>query len=432
LDGERNPGGPAKNEKKSSKRSEREEVSAPARLPGWKPVRLLLVERSVADAGTVLRELASSRFLPEYVRVETAASLEKALKSETWDVILADCHIPGLAAARILELVRRRGRGAPLILLTREKEAEEFAGQALAKGARDYVRKQNLSRLVPAIERELLEAFRRRARPPEDGNPRERAAHFEGAADLERALEENQIAVHYQPVVDLATGEITGVEALARWDHPERGLLPPKEFIPLAEESGLILPLGRYILREACAQANSWHRSGRTGLKVSVNVSEVQLQDPSWKGEIESILAETGLAPEDLELEVPERAALRQVETTAETIRELKSLGVQIVIDGFGVESFSLSSLTRLALDGVKLDRSCVRELPESRGNAALARAAIVLAHELKLKIVAEGVETEEQRAFLRENRCDELQGFLYSRALPATEMTRLLESGSA
>ena len=243
---------------------------------------------------------------------------------------------------------------------------------------------------------------------------------------LRRALAQDELALYYQPVVEVTSGRVVGVEALLRWETPT-GFVAPNEFLPIAELTGLVVPLAPWVLRTACRQMAAWHRQGFTGLSVAVNLSARQLQHPSLVETVTAALAEAGLPASSLELEITETNAMQNAEATAELLRQLSTIGVRISIDDFGVGYSSLSYLKRLPVDTLKIDQSFVRDSPGDRDDAAIAAAVVEMAHALNLQVVAEGVENEQQRDFLRARGCDRMQGFLISRALPADEMTEWL-----
>ena len=245
--------------------------------------------------------------------------------------------------------------------------------------------------------------------------------------DLRRAIEQGQLILHYQPQLNLHTGEIVGTEALVRWQHPERGLVMPGDFIPLAEQCGLILPLGEWVLRTACAQNKAWQDAGLTPITVCVNLSARQFMAQDVVALAGTILKETGLAPAYLELELTESAVMADAEAFISATHELKNLAVTMSIDDFGTGYSSLSYLRRFAIDRLKIDQSFVSELTHEPNSAAIAQAIISLAHTLRLSVIAEGVETEGQLNFLRSQGCDEMQGFYFSRPVPAPAFEQLL-----
>jgi diguanylate cyclase (GGDEF)-like protein/PAS domain S-box-containing protein len=247
---------------------------------------------------------------------------------------------------------------------------------------------------------------------------------------LRKALAQNELVVYYQPLLDLRSGRIEGVEALVRWRHPELGLVGPSEFIPIAETTGLIVPIGPWVLRTACTQVRAWQGRGFPKLSVSVNLSARQFQQPHLADQIRAVLDETGLEAQTLELEITETSAMQNAELTTSVLAEIKALGVRISIDDFGIGYSSLSYLKRLPINTLKIDQSFVRDITSDPDDAAIARAVIAMAHSLKLKVVAEGVETAEQLAFLTAHRCDKMQGFYFSRPVPAEECEPLLDRG--
>ena len=248
--------------------------------------------------------------------------------------------------------------------------------------------------------------------------------------DLRRVLERGELEIHYQPLVRLSDGAITGVEALLRWHHPERGPISPAEFIPLAEETGLIVPIGEWVLRAACAQARAWHDAGFGEMRVAVNLSGRQFFQAGLIETVSSALYAAGLAPRFLELEVTESTAMQHTDFMLDTFAKLQTMGVRIAIDDFGTGYSSLDRLKRFPIDTLKVAQPFMDGVCENEQSAAIATTIIVLAQSLKLNVVAEGVETERQLAFLREQGCDELQGFLVCRPQPPAQLTELLRRG--
>ncbi len=243
--------------------------------------------------------------------------------------------------------------------------------------------------------------------------------------DLRRALENEQLEVYYQPQARLDSGEVVGMEALVRWRHPTRGMVPPVEFIPLAEETGLIIALGEWVLRTACAQIQDWIARGYPSMKVAVNLSVRQLLQKDFASTVEKALADTGLPPQLLELEITESTLMEHAEDTLQALHRLRGLGIRLSIDDFGTGYSSLAYLKRFPVDIIKIDRSFVKDVCEDADDAAIVTGIIALAHSLRLEVVAEGVETEPQLHFLREQACDMLQGYYLSQAVPAEQFAR-------
>jgi diguanylate cyclase (GGDEF)-like protein len=248
--------------------------------------------------------------------------------------------------------------------------------------------------------------------------------------DLRRALSLNQMEVHYQPKSEVATGRVSSVEALLRWRHPMRGMVSPTEFVPLAEESGLILPIGEWVMRQACKQARAWQLSGMPFIRVAVNVSPMQFRQSNFLHAIHSALLEFDLEPQFLEIELTESTVMGNAEGSIEILEQLSRMGVVVSIDDFGTGYSSMSYLRKFPIDKLKIDRSFISELTTNAADASIVRAIISLAHSLRLKVVAEGVETPEQLQRLRELGCDQYQGFLMSAAVDALELERTVRSG--
>ena len=258
----------------------------------------------------------------------------------------------------------------------------------------------------------------------------ERADRLALDAELHRALEGDQFFVEYQPVVSVQDERIVATEALVRWRHPERGVVPPLDFIPAAEDSGVLIPLGAWILGEACRQGRAWQRRFGRPLRMSVNISARQLHDDAMVGMVRRTLRATGFDPHSLELEITETAAMRDARHTAQILGALRAMGVRVALDDFGTGYSSLSHLVRLPISTVKIDRSFVRDLLSVPEHAAVAASVIALGHRLGMTVVAEGVETVGERGALRDDGCDAIQGFLYSRPVSAEECAALLAEG--
>lgn len=250
--------------------------------------------------------------------------------------------------------------------------------------------------------------------------------------ELHQALERAEFQLYYQPKVNPQTGEIKGAEALVRWYHPTRGSISPAEFVPMAEKTGFIIPLGEWVLKTACAQAKVWQDAGFAPLRIAVNLSGHQFNQPDLSGLVIDTLKETGLDPNYLELEITESALMHNPEKAIETLGELKAIGIQISIDDFGTGYSSLSYLRQFPFDTLKLDRSFVTQAANDEKDAAITIAILQMARNLNLKIVAEGVETASQLAFLHSHQCDEIQGYWFSPPLSAEALEELLRAGKS
>jgi diguanylate cyclase (GGDEF)-like protein len=564
-------------------------------------LRILLVEDSEDDAELILRELRRGGLEPAYERVYTPGSLRQLLTQETWDVILADYSMPRFSALEALRILKESGIDLPFIVVS-GTIGEDVAVGAMKAGAHDYLMKENLSRLVPAVEREIRAAHERHAqrvaeqtvwhqayhdaltglpnralfldrlhqavvylrRQPgrlallfldldrfkyindslghtvgdevlrnvakrlvacvreEDALARlggdefalllTRATDREQVASkaqrllqsldqpqyvagrelhvgasigialfpddarepdvllrnadvamyqakfrggngyafftpdidmatsrrftlenaLRRALREQEFVLHYQPQVHLVTGKITGVEALLRWHDPDLGVLSPDHFIGVAEETGLIVPLGEWVLEQACRDYSRWLKRGCAPPRLAVNLSARQLRHADLLECVRNALDRSCSLSPILEFEITESQIMQDPEGAVETVHALKQMGVQVAVDDFGIGYSSLAYLKRFPIDALKIDRSFVRDIPKDPDDAAIVTAIISMAKSLRLTVIAEGVETEAQRTFLRRQQCEEIQGFLFSNPLPAEQLERFLAATAA
>jgi diguanylate cyclase (GGDEF)-like protein/PAS domain S-box-containing protein len=247
---------------------------------------------------------------------------------------------------------------------------------------------------------------------------------------LRRALERQELAVHYQPKVNLNTGEIIGAEALVRWNHPERGPVPPGKFIPVAEDCGLIVSIGNWVLREACRQTRAWADAGLPLATIAVNISAIEFRNEHFLDGVFTILQDTGLSPRRLELELTETVLMKRADSTESVFKKLRAGGVQLAVDDFGTGYSSLSYLRKFPIDSLKIDQSFVRQITANPDDTAIVTAVISMGRSLNLRVIAEGVETRHEMEFLQAHHCDEAQGYYFSRPLAAQEFARLLETG--
>jgi EAL domain-containing protein (putative c-di-GMP-specific phosphodiesterase class I) len=244
---------------------------------------------------------------------------------------------------------------------------------------------------------------------------------------LHHALPRTEFVLHYQPQFDLSSGRIVGAETLLRWRQPEAGLILPCKFIPILEETGLIVPVGEWVLRAACAQNKQWQDDGLPPIRIAVNLSVIQFRQPGLAKTIRDILADTGLSPEYLELEITENIAMHTEEATIAILDELRAIGIQISIDDFGTGYSSLSYLKRFPIDKLKIDQSFVRDHREGVNDDGIVMAIIGMGHGLNLKVIAEGVETQAQADFLKRKGCDEVQGYFYGKPMEGKELASLM-----
>lgn len=249
--------------------------------------------------------------------------------------------------------------------------------------------------------------------------------------DMRGALERGEFFLNYQPQVDIATGRITGMETLIRWRHATGKIIPPAQFIPLAEETGLIVPIGEWVMRAACMQLKAWNNAGYENLLLAVNVASRQFHDPLFVATVNRIISASGISPQSLELEITEGILLQYSEEIRNTFMELKNTGVKLAIDDFGTGYSSLSYLKRFPIDRLKIDQSFVRDISADADDLAIVKAIIALARSLKLQVIAEGVETETQLALLSAEGCQEYQGYFFARPMDAAAFTALLQSSN-
>jgi diguanylate cyclase (GGDEF)-like protein len=357
--------------------------------------------RTCVREGDTVARLGGDEFtllLPGITQVVDAAKVaEKVL-----EVLRAPVHVDGrelfVTASLGISVYPEDGRDAETLL----KNADTAMYRAKDQG-RDHYQLYTSAMNATALERLALES------------------------SLRKALAQDELVLYYQPVLDLASGRVHGVESLLRWRHPEMGLVSPAEFVPLAELTGLILPMGPWTLRTACRQAQAWRRQLSSDLTVAVNLSARQFQQPDLAGQVAAALEEAGLQPRLLELEITESNAMHHAESTIRTLRELKSLGVRLSIDDFGTGYSSLSYLKRFPIDTLKIDQSFIRDISTDPDDAAIATAVIAMARTLELDVVAEGVETEEQLQFLADHGCDRIQGYVFSPAVSAERCGEVL-----
>lgn len=248
-------------------------------------------------------------------------------------------------------------------------------------------------------------------------------------SELRRAIDRDELTLYFQPQVKIATHDICGVEALVRWRHPERGMISPAEFIPVAEACGLITRLGEWVMRAACRQLNEWNAQGFNNIRMSINVSAIQFHDPDFMQTLKSTLTETGVDPNYIELELTESVLMKNIDSLLEILKEIRALGVSLAIDDFGTGFSSLNYLRMFPINRLKIDQSFVRDIEHTPANASITRAIIALASSLSLDIVAEGIESDSEKSILQNLGCDEGQGYLFAKPLPAVDISNWLQT---
>ncbi|HUQ26961.1 MAG TPA: EAL domain-containing response regulator [Usitatibacter sp.] len=378
-------------------------------------VRVLLIEDSVDDAlllGEQLRTLAAR---VEVHRVENEPQLVAALGEGGWHLVVSDYRLPRFSGMEALRIVREHNADLPFIMVSGEI-AEAAAVAAMQAGASDYVMKGSLARLQPALQRELARRPARKLVALEPG--------------LRRAVARGEFEVHYQPQVDLRDGSIPSVEALLRWRSPDRGMVMPADFVPALEGCGLIHEVGRWILRQAADDRRRWLAMGLEAPRIAVNTSVVQIRAYEFVDVVRQSLG--GVGASGIDLEITESVLMDDLGACVHKLAALRDLGLRIVIDDFGVGHSCLAYLARLPAQALKIDRSFVASMLDETPVAKLVASVIGMARELRLDLVAEGVETEAQLGALRAMDCRYVQGYLLGRPLPFDETARLLRPGLA
>ncbi|MEG4287177.1 EAL domain-containing response regulator [Microcoleus sp. A006_D1] len=397
--------------------------------------KILVIEDDRVIRENILKLLKAEGF--DVTGASNGAQGLNAAVSNLPDVIVCDVMMPQLDGYGVLAALRSHPITAtvPFVFLTGKADRSQVR-QGMELGADDYLTKPfTKAELVGAISSRLK---KQAALAQQQSNLRSQSSESLQDADklellktsLCAALEREEFQVYYQPQVNVQTGKIMSAEALVRWLHPEKGLISPAEFIPDAEETGFIVQLGEWVLQTACRQMQVWQNAGFSLQQVAVNLSPRQFHQTNLSSRVAQILAEIGLAPSSLELELTESMMVEDAESAIATLQQLKNLGVSISIDDFGTGYSSLSYLTQYPFDVLKIDRCFISNITDGCTNAAIVKAIIEMAHSLCLEVIAEGVETEAERDFLWRYQCDAMQGYLFSPPVPAADFERLLVSG--
>lgn len=402
------------------------------------PATLLIV-----DDEPQVRKLLETLLQHEGYQTLTASSGEEALQlvaQQPPDLILLDIMMPGMDGYEVASQLKGNAATAniPIIMLTALSESEARIS-GLETGAEEFLSKpvehielwlrvRNLLRLKAHGDQlkthglMLEQQLQNQTRETVHDLPREALEN-----DLRLAVERSDFTLHYQPKVELASGAVCALEALLRWDRPGHGAVSPAVFVPLLETLGLIVPVGRWVIDTVCRQIAAWQRSDIGAVEVSVNVSGHQLIEGDLIADIAASLAKTGVAAHWLEVELTESSLMENTQHTIASLQRLRAMGVKISIDDFGTGYSSLAYLRRFPIDTLKIDIAFIREVTSNPQDAAITRTIIELAHSLELRVVAEGVESQAQLAFLKAAGCDQIQGYLFSRPLPMQELERLL-----
>jgi EAL domain-containing protein (putative c-di-GMP-specific phosphodiesterase class I)/ActR/RegA family two-component response regulator len=379
--------------------------------------RLLIIDDD-SEIRDILHEFLSRSY--DCVAMNSADKALAVLGTQSFDIIITDISMPGMTGLEMLPHIVKLAPDSIIIMISGQRMIES-AIEAMRAGAFDYITKPFDLHDVDAV---VLRALNHRKRF--DNTRFATRAQDQLTRNLRHAVDNQDFIVHYQPQVEIQTSRLMGAEALVRWQHPDLGLLLPADFIPLAEETRMIGPIGESVLLMACAQTRRWHDAGHIDFRIAVNVSPLQLQE-DFPVTVAQILKDVGLSAEFLEIEVTETSFMQNPEAGIQTLTRLRKMGVRIAIDDFGTGYSSLGYLKRLPIDSVKLDASFVKDATTDPDDAALVMAIITLSHNLRLKVIAEGIETEDQFSFLKLLRCDEGQGYFFGKPSTCDVITPLL-----
>jgi EAL domain-containing protein (putative c-di-GMP-specific phosphodiesterase class I)/AmiR/NasT family two-component response regulator len=366
----------------------------------------------IIDDDDEIRDILDE-LLGRFYDCSTSGSATDALAliaRESFDLILTDINMPEMTGLDMLPYLANLAPKSVVVMISGQLRIGT-AIDAMRAGAFDYITKPFDLAQVKGVVSRALDHGKRVQDSGAGTNLKDKAIER-----LQNAVRDGAFVVHYQPQVEIQSRRVVGAEALVRWNDSECGLRMPGEFIPLAEETGLIIELGELVLRAACAQARQWQASGFADFRIAVNVSPQQLQQDNFPGTVAEVIETTGLPAHNLEIEVTETSLMQDPEAGIRTLNALREMGVKIAIDDFGTGYSSLGYLKRLPIDSVKLDASFVKDATRDPDDAALVMAIITLAHNLRKKVIAEGIESEDQLAFLRLLRCDEGQGYFLGR----------------
>lgn len=393
--------------------------------------KILIIEDELSVRNNLLRLLRAEGF--DALAAEDGRAGVQVAQTHLPDLILCDIMMPNLDGYGVLDTLRKARETAliPFIFLSAKADRSDLR-QGMELGADDYLTK-------PFTRSELLGAIAARLHRPgtiaqpyttELQETAERLHSLE--TNLRHALSRGEFQTFYQPQVDLQSGRISGAEVLLRWQHPTLGFISPAEFIPIAEETGWILPIGEWVLKTACFQSKMWQMAGFAPLKIAVNLSARQFHQSNLSSRIVNILQKTELEPRYLGLELTESTIVKDPESASKILRQLRDLGVEISIDDFGTGYSSLNYLKQFPFDTIKIDQCFIRNIAADSKNAAITTAIMQMARSLRLKVIAEGVETEPELSFLIQNKCDAMQGYLFSRPLTPEEFEKLLLAGKS
>lgn len=379
------------------------------------PFNILIIDDDEVDRMTVRRALSSAGIDVVIEEASDGGSGLKAMQAKVYDCIFLDYYLPDGDGLDVLKAAHDAGVRSPIVMLTGRGD-ERLAITMMHAGASDYIPKNQWSSETIAHSVHTVTRLHQLE-----------LAHAKARVAMQQALAHNAFELHYQPLVELGAGRIVGAEALIRWNHPERGLLMPAQFLTLAEETGMIVPIGEWVLNTACAQAVVWQKAGHDNMRIAVNLSDRQFRNENIVTSVMHALQQSGLKGEFLELELTENI-LMSAPNAFDILEALRATGVTLSIDDFGTGYSSLGRLKDLPIHTLKIDQSFVREIADNKNSAAIIETIMALARNLELKVLAEGVETATQFACLKAMACDEIQGFFFSRPRPIEAFNEMLE----
>jgi EAL domain-containing protein (putative c-di-GMP-specific phosphodiesterase class I)/FixJ family two-component response regulator len=400
-------------------------------------LNILYVDNSFDNLKAIGHELKEEGYIYRIEHIKSRYDLLTYKTNDRINLVITEYKLDDLTCLEIIKILNALGLNVPIILFT-ASASEENAIETIKYGYSDYVFKNNFRRLCLVIKKEIninrinkqnivlkekLNDYKKIDEERINGLEYEDLENVNFQNDLRKAVRNKEFTVFYQPQYSIKTGKIVGMEALVRWIHPEKGVISPGKFIPTVEEIGLIIPIGEFVLYEACKLNKKLQEKGYRCETISVNLSAKQFSEEGLVSTIQKVLKETGLDPKWLVLEITETIVMKNIDYTIKILNKIKSMGIKIALDDFGTGYSSLNYLKDLPIDTLKIDKSFMDGIPSNIKEEAIAKTIINLAHILNLDIIAEGVENEKQLEFLKHENCDKVQGFIFSKPISSSEV---------